>query len=301
MRIVFIIFFLVFTSTLWATEGFFEIDRDLDKKLREAFVEFPIDHDCGSVRIHKREPYFLTALHCFRKSFEPASEKVMGNPLNYDSLVYYKDLKNQVINIGTMKIRVLANGTCYTGFALDVFANATPAEIRAGINCLSQDWIIFERLDSHFMERTCAPVAEAPSNISVAVLGGPRLNVNRHTGLTQLTGRVYSLGHTYTLKELITHSSFPPSVKPLWNSIAAVQDPTEILMVTDADIINGISGGPVFHDKKLVGLSTVGLLPNFIYDYPGLTSMSEGYNFGIHGALRVTTLKKAYNQYFDCQ
>jgi hypothetical protein len=300
----YLIAILIFMSQVASADaGFYDIDSILEKNISNAFVEFPVDHDCGSVRIHKNKPYYLTALHCLRKAFSNQSERTIGSPLNYDSLVYYADLTNKIGTIGNFKLRVLANGRCWTGFGLDVFATSSTEEIKAGADCLQGDWVIFERLDTTQSASDCVDVQNDPakSSTQVITLGGPRLQIKRNTGLQNLTGRVFSKGQTHSIDELFQNPNFPKSIVPLWKKILDVTDISKNLIVTDSDIINGMSGGPVFQGKFLIGISTVALLPNFIYDYSGLISMNEGYNFGIHGAIPVAEIQRSNKAYFDCK
>lgn len=290
---------VLFSLPSLGAEGFFPIDENLNEIAFKSFYSFPEKNDCGSVRIHQNKPYFLTALHCLRKSFDAKSEQSIGNQFNYDSLVFYGSLAGQTATIGKMKIRVLANGGCYTGFSLDVFAQANASEIKGGIECLSGDWLIFEVLKGNHPAE-CSAVEEFSNlGFDVSTVGGPRVEVKRNVGLSKLNGRVFSRGKTISLQDLLNRNNYPEPAKKLWNEIMKIGDPSKSIMITDSDIINGMSGGPVFKGKSIVAISTVGLLPNYIYDF-GFVAMSEGYNFGIHGALPVHPIMKLHPQYFVC-
>src|SRR5688572_7098717 len=69
--------------------------------------------------------------------------------------------------IGSMKLRVLANGKCCTGFAPDVFGRASSEEVREGLACLGEDWLIFERLDSPELKASCVPVERETTQLEV--------------------------------------------------------------------------------------------------------------------------------------
>ncbi len=104
-----IFFFLLAIHCLesQAKEGFFSLDTLQRNSIEQAFMEFPVGHDCGSVRIHSEKPYYLSALHCFRKVLSEKSVMTIGSPMNYELLVYYDDLAGKTVNIDSFKARIV--------------------------------------------------------------------------------------------------------------------------------------------------------------------------------------------------
>lgn len=295
IHFVFVLISLVMlcAKRLYAEEGFYNIN-ELPQALQKSFIQFPINNQCGAVRIHKNKPYYLSALHCIRDSISPYREVRIGNHLNYVKPTYYRDIVGKQIRIGNMDLMILASGNCWTDFSLDVLSTAKPHLIDRTIRCFSGDWVIFKILKYKFKAKGCvAPSLEAiPSQSPVFALGGANGFVFRNIGLTALNGRFYSKGVIWDLSELLLANEFPNSIVPLWQEILPGRELAlaKHLLITDADIIFGMSGGPVFYNTKLVGITTNQLLPTYTTFYAGLNRLEVGYTFGIHGSVPITMI-----------
>jgi hypothetical protein len=292
------------TSIASASEGFFPLAKLPSAAIQNAFLSFPEGNDCGATRIHDQKRIFITALHCIRAAIEPDGYTELGNPINPESLVLYDDHSGTKLMIQNMKFTILANGSCWTGFGLDVISGLSSAERERAIECLQGDWVIFE-LQSPSPANSCMNAKfQFASGDQLVTAGGPRLSVQRSIGMTKLDGRVYSTGQLHDLDSLLASPSYPASVTPLWESLkASFTKLNGDFILSDADIINGMSGGPITVNDSLIGVSTVGLLPNNLFNFPELTPIVDGYNFGIHGGVSLKQLKAAnpkVAQYFHC-
>jgi len=296
-------FALISTDDSIAAEGFYSLQSFSGVSSRSAFMPFPQGHDCGSVRIHGREQFYLTALHCIRSARSPDQYISIGNLLNPESLNLYNNFSGQFVQLGSMRIKILAHGNCWTGFGIDVVASVARSDQEKAIQCLRGDWLIFELASGGKPAASCVKAKlDYPDNASIAIFGAPRVEVKRRAGLKKLDGRVYSLGNIFSLNSLLGDPRYPSSMATTWRRIkTAFLTLNSDFLISDADIINGMSGGPIIVDDKLIGVSTVGLLPNYIFEYPELTPMLEGYNFGIHGgiSMRQIIFPKT-KDFFDC-
>lgn len=297
-------FLLLIPRLGWSSEGFFPQAKLSSAAARDSFFSFPLKHDCGAARIHAQKEIFISALHCLKDALPPDSSTELGNPLNPESLAHFEDHTGKELRLGTMKFRVLAHGRCWTGYGLDVIADLRREEQELATDCLRGDWVIFQLLNES-SKRTCIKAAfDFKRGDEVLALGGPRVKVVREIGLTQLDGRVYSSGQVYSLVDLLQSPAYPSSLVPVWEKIRPVfLKRNADFLLTDVDIINGMSGGPVIARDSLIGISTVGLLPNYIQNHPEIVPMSDGYNFGIHGGLSLKLLRSMHPQilpYFDC-
>lgn len=287
-----------------AGEGFFSLASSPSTAVRDAFISFPVGHDCGATRIHAQRQIYITALHCTRDGLEADGSTELGNPLNPESLVHYDDHSGEQLQIQNMKLKILANGSCWTGFGLDVIGDLNAGEQQLAIKCLQGDWLIFELVSGSSAKSCIKAKYQFSSGASIVATGGPRVVVQRTVGMTKLDGRVYSTGRIYDLNSLVSAPSYPASVVPLWQSFrSAFTSANRDFILTDADIINGMSGGPITDGDSLIGVSTVGLLPNSLYNYPELHPIADGYNFGIHGGIsmkQLHALDPKVAQYFEC-
>jgi hypothetical protein len=286
-----------------AAEGFHSLQNFSRTSSRSAFMPFPQGHDCGSVRIHSSEQFYLTALHCIRSARSPDQYVSIGNLLNPESLNIYNKFDGEFVQIGTMRIKILAHGNCWTGFGIDVVSSIVSSDQEKAINCLRGDWLIFELISGGDRSASCIKTElDYSDNVSIAALGGSRVEVKRNTGLTRLDGRIYSLGNIFSLNNLLNDPRYPSSMAITWGKFKTVFSAlNRDFLISDADIINGMSGGPIIVEDRLIGVSTVGLLPNYIFEYPELTPMLDGYNFGIHGGISLRQIVSSETEdFFHC-
>lgn len=304
LRLSLLFLFLLSFSSVSAEEGFFPL-RDLDGAAKDSFFAFPKNFSCGATRIHKSEQVYLTALHCLKDKITASSEIPLGDYFNYDGLVKYDNLAGKRFGLGNFKIKVLASGRCFTGFALDVISSESPQMIKRALECALDDWAIFQILPSSRSKvraRRCADTYEAsiPSGRDITILGAPRLEIERTRGLTNIKGSVYARGKHLLFSDLLVHPEFTPALVPLWGNIMT-HAPVEKLFVSSADVVNGMSGGPVFFEGRLIAMSTLALLPNLVSNY-GLSSIDAGYTFGIHGAIPIGQIKtRLTSRFFNCR
>jgi hypothetical protein len=294
---------ILFSVQVFAGEGFFRLQELPDLKAQQAFFSFPRGKDCGAVRIHNERSYYLTALHCLRSARDPDEYVSVGNPLNPEALNYYSYFSGTELRIESLRLKVLAHGRCWTGFGVDVISDISQGEQAQAIQCLQGDWALFELLSGEFPAAKCLPVdLTAGDRSSVSAIGGPRSIVRRSVGLSQLDGRVYTNGEIFSLGRLLAEDRFPIALANTWRKFEALfSSLNSQFLLSDVDVINGMSGGPVVTTEGLIGISTVALLPNYIFEYPGLTTMSEGYNFGIHGGVSIQQiLSPTTEAFFHC-
>lgn len=279
------------TPVAQAAEGFYPIAQL--QALPGYAPFFSGRQHCDSVRVHASRPIYLSALHCFMKSLKPVRVVQLGNPMNYENLAYYPRLDGRVVD----GARVIAAGSCVTGFALDVLDESKPEQIQAAIECAKRDWIVYEETGT---ATACAPAASQPVAEGEAIvdLGAPKRRVQRRVGMTELDGRVFSRGRTLGLTSLLRAPAYVFGAA--WSRLGSVfraAQAEQSLLISDAEAIPGMSGGPVFSAGfKLQGVTTLALVPNDLWRYPGAMALDDGYNFGIHGAIRLQEIFRQLRQ-----
>jgi hypothetical protein len=248
------------SSTSLAAAGFFPLDQ-LAQSQTKAYRALT---NCGAVRIHDSEPIFLTALHCLSGEMKIKDFKQLGRSHNPSNL-YYLETEPQTLQSG---IEVLRSGGCFTDYALDVLSKLSDAsDIDASTQCLTGDWIIFrDNRSPSDLPKACAPIAERfEFGEAIWALGQPMSRVHRPAGLQNLDGRVFSTGALLGA-DFNTQATYPflQFWTPVMASSFSEYVSTKKLLVTNADSIPGMSGGPIVNSEGfLVGTTTLGLVPNF--------------------------------------
>lgn len=298
------ILIFIIASTSFASEGLFPI-KDLKTKpgYRNSYYEL---NGCGSVRIHKTKPYLLTALHCLTNhldSISPSSVVNLGNHFAFDSISFFQDLTGKTLKDGS---KVLAMGHCYTGLDPEVLEYESVSNRSAAFKCATGDWAIIET--PYATANQCSPVFKG-SPKTLYALGATRVKITRSTGELDLKGNVYTNASAYTLTELMSHQNFV--FKDLWQKF--VSDFESSLggkfLLTDGDVLNGMSGGPVLTpDFQLVAVTSTALLPTNVWKFEGAYPLDSGFNFGIHGAIKISEIsdqlkknKLKIETLFDCE
>lgn len=301
MLILMILFFVIQMNlaSAFGKEGFSPIE---DSDIGQAFFAFPEGNDCGAIRVNSKKQIYVTALHCIRSAHGPDKFVQIGNPLNNESLNYYDNFVGEKFKIGTLRLKILDHGNCWTGFGLDVVAGVNNSEQQSSVECLKGDWVIFELLSGNGVNGCLEIDLNFRAGEQIIAAGGPRVTVKRNSGMLHLNGGVYSSGQLFTLQQMLADPRYPKSVLPLWKNLKdTFLDLNSDFIFSDADIINGMSGGPILMGEKIIGVSTVGFLPNYIFEYPELIPLSEGYNFGIHGGVSIKQIISPRNEdYFSC-
>jgi len=290
--------------SLFAAEGLFAIkDLKTSPGYRDSYVEFK---GCGGVRIHKDLPYVLTALHCVTNvigKIEPSSVIELGNHFASDQIVQFSDLKGKVLPGG---IKVLSSGRCFTGLDPEVLAEESKEKIKKALACALEDWAILEV--PSIRAQNCSPIAKNNS-IDIIALGATTKLIKRNTGLNNLKGNVFTRGHVYQIRQLINLPQY--LFNSLWIGLVDEFENTmsKQFILSDGDVMNGMSGGPVLDNSfSINGVTTTALLPVNIWKFEGAKSFEEGYNFGIHGAISISQIilqlnKKSIdpNKFFLCK
>jgi len=293
---------LAFINAL-ASEGLFPI-ADLKKlpDYKNSYVEFK---GCGGIRIHHKLPYVLTALHCVTNeldSISPQRTISLGNHFAFDSINYFEKLDGKRLKDGS---KVLKTGGCFTGMDPEVLQGETKTNRLLAFQCALKDWAIIEVAKSN--GSTCSAVAKSQPK-KVFALGASKNTITRNRGLQKLEGYVYTEGKPWTPESLRSEPQFV--FASLWEELIPDYEATikNGFLITDADVMSGMSGGPVITPEfKIVAVTTTALLPGNIWRYDGARSFEEGYNFGIHGAIHVSEIQQQIlslgenpKTYFDC-
>lgn len=280
------------SSETFGREGFHSISTLTSRPgYRKAFAPKPT---CGSVRIHATRSIYLSALHCVVKDVPHTRGVDLGNLMNYESLLYFDGLEGRTLPGGE---KVLATGGCFTGFGIDVLNEEDETSVRAAIDCAKGDWVIYEMPSSEASQ--CMSVASAPADTgdSILNLGSPKRKVERTTGMTELDGRVFSEGVVLDLADLLRDSRYSYAdawtrLFPIFQSVHAGRS----LMITDAEAIGGMSGGPIVGEGfKLVGVTSLAIVPNGLWRYD-VPALEGGYHYGIHGGIRVEEIFAQLNR-----
>lgn len=296
---------LFFSLSLLADEGLFPISELARRpEFRKAYHEFK---GCGSIRIHQKEKIVITALHCVTNeldSITPTRSVDLGDNFSFDSLAYFSKLEGKVLKNGA---KVLAAGSCFTGMDPEVLSFISPKLLDEAFNCAKGDWAILELKETE--ATACVKTSSANAESRITALGATVKNIQRSRGLLNLKGHVFTEGEILEPRDFMTDKRF--HFFKLWD--AFVNEYERVLassyLITDADVMNGMSGGPIVDSKfNLVGVTTVALLPGNLWRYEGAHPFEVGHNYAIHGGIKIDEIKDQLKgakldpaKFFDCK
>ena len=262
---------------------------------------------CGGAKIHSSRNLILTALHCVTNeidSISPLSEKQYGNEFAYDAIVRFLPLQGTMLKNG---MKVIAAGKCWTGLDLEALS-ISPEFQKEAVECGLEDWAILESPTAGPSQ--CFPInLSEKETVSVFAMGATKKKIERLGTTLDLKGNVYTEGNGLSETSLTQESHV---FRDLWKGLLPTIGKTlfDSFRITDGDVLNGMSGGPVVNRQfELIGVTATALMPTNLWKFPGAHSFESGYNAGIHGAIRIEDIKRQmdssgeafFSSLFDCK
>lgn len=283
----------------------------------------------GFTRIHQQKNYYIGALHTLLDYTDrPTHWDVVA--VGKDYVFYAKNLmgfefepKNNHTNKFEL-LKVIAYGSCFTGFALDTYAQMSEENITKGIECMKGDWVIVERLSADNKKESCLPVSEINGVEQILALGASRQTVYREVQPTdfpatyiselgkweyKLDGHIYSEGQIVQPEKMLTDNKY--NYGQYWQKLFPVfSSHQQSFVITDAEAVRGVSGGPIIDQAtgRFIAVSTVALHPDNTPIPPGGNSeacLDCHYRWARHLGVTVTEIKSQLaantDKYFSCQ
>lgn len=298
-----LIFAVLLISTSFASEGLFsQLELKNRPGYRDSYVEL---EGCGAIRIHPTKNYVLTALHCVTHGLDsiPPHESIeLGNPFAFDFISRYKSLNARKLKDGSV---VIASGKCFTGLDIEVLDEESRSNRKLAYECALGDWAIIEM--PKLKATQCSPVVEDETGKFYS-LGATKKEITRSVGLQKLNGFVFTHSQVFKAADLVKDSRY--AFSSLWTKALTDYEAllTNKFLLTDGDVMNGMSGGPILNSNfALLAVTTTALLPTNIWKFEGAFSFENGYNFGIHGGIKVSHILNELRSegmnprdYFDC-